>query len=76
MNVSITPSVASGEISAPPSKSVAHRLLICAALAEGESIIENIGANDDVSATVECLRVLGAERWQSNRKWYFKCRPR
>lgn len=60
MNVCITPSVASGEISAPPSKSVAHRLLICAALAEGESIIENVGANDDVSATVECLRVLGA----------------
>ena len=60
MNVNITPSVACGEISAPPSKSVAHRLLICAALAEGESIIENIGANDDVSATVECLRTLGA----------------
>ena len=60
MNVSITPSVASGEISAPPSKSVAHRLLICAALAEGESIIENIGANDDVSATMECLMTLGA----------------
>ncbi len=61
MNVNITPSVAKGEISAPPSKSVAHRLLICAALAEGESIIENIGTNDDVLATVECLKALGAK---------------
>lgn len=61
MKVEITPSVAMGEITAPPSKSVAHRLLICAALAEGTSIIENIGTNDDVLATVKCLEALGAE---------------
>ncbi len=61
MNVSITPSVASGEVSAPPSKSVAHRLLICAALADGTSIIDNIGTNDDIKATMDCLRNLGAE---------------
>ncbi len=61
MKVEITPSVAKGEIYAPPSKSVAHRLLICAALAEGTSIIENIGTNDDVCATASCLEKLGAE---------------
>ncbi len=61
MNVVITPSVARGVITAPPSKSVAHRLLICASLAEGTSVIENIGTNDDVTATVECLRNLGAK---------------
>ena len=61
MNISITPSVAKGEINAPASKSVAHRLLICAALAEGTSIIENIGTNDDVLATVSCLENLGAK---------------
>ena len=61
MKVEITPSVAKGEITAPPSKSVAHRLLICAALADGVSVIENVGTNDDVLATVSCLESLGAE---------------
>lgn len=61
MKVEITPSVATGEINAPPSKSVAHRLLICAALADGVSVIENVGTNDDVKATAECLEKLGAE---------------
>ncbi len=61
MNVEIFPSVAKGEINAPPSKSVAHRLLIAAALSKGESVISNIGTNDDILATVSCLRELGAQ---------------
>ncbi|MBO5066552.1 MAG: 3-phosphoshikimate 1-carboxyvinyltransferase [Clostridia bacterium] len=61
MKVEIMPSSANGTIDAPPSKSVAHRLLICAALAEGTSIIENTGANDDILATASCLEGLGAE---------------
>lgn len=61
MNVEIFPSKAVGEISAPPSKSYAHRLLICAALADGESIIENIGTNEDIIATASCLKKLGAD---------------
>ncbi len=60
MNVTIKPSVASGQINAPPSKSCAHRLLICAALADGKSVIENIGTNDDIVATASCLKELGA----------------
>ena len=60
MNVTIKPSVACGEIYAPPSKSCAHRLLICAALSNGRSVIENLGTNDDIVATAECLRQLGA----------------
>lgn len=60
MNVSIAPSVAKGEIWAPSSKSCAHRLLICAALSSGDSVIENIGTNDDIIATAECLREMGA----------------
>ena len=60
MKISITPSAASGEISAPPSKSVAHRLLICAALSDGVSKISNIGTNDDILATISCLESLGA----------------
>ena len=60
MNVTIKPSVVKGEINAPPSKSCAHRLLICAALSKGKSIIDNIGFNDDILATISCLRELGA----------------
>ena len=61
MNVKIQPSVASGEIYAPPSKSCAHRLLICSALAKGKSVIDNIGTNDDIVATISCLKQLGAK---------------
>lgn len=61
MNVTIKPSIASGEINAPPSKSCAHRLLICAALAKGKSVIDNIGFNDDIVATISCLKELGAK---------------
>lgn len=60
MNVLIFPSHASGEINAPASKSYAHRLLIAAALSDGESVIKNIGINDDITATVSCLENLGA----------------
>lgn len=61
MNVSVLPSKAKGVIQAPASKSCAHRLLICAALSEGESVIGNIGTNDDILATVSCLKDLGAD---------------
>lgn len=61
MNIKIKPSVACGEINAPPSKSCAHRLLICAGLAKGKSVIENIGMNDDIIATISCLKELGAK---------------
>lgn len=61
MNILIKPSLATGSINAPPSKSYAHRLLICAALANGESIISNVELNDDITATINCLEALGAE---------------
>ncbi len=61
MNISLMPSKARGEIQAPASKSYAHRLLICAALSDGISVIDNIGTNDDILATVSCLKELGAE---------------
>ena len=61
MNIEILPSVAKGEIKAPPSKSVAHRLLICAALSDGVSVISDLDFNDDITATIECLKGFGAE---------------
>jgi len=60
MKVRIFPSVAKGVVTAPPSKSMAHRMLIAAALAEGVSKIDNISLCDDVLATADCLRALGA----------------
>ena len=59
MRVCITPSSARGSASLPPSKSVAHRLLILAAFADGESCLHNIPMCDDVLATLDCLRALG-----------------
>ena len=61
MNVRISPFLARGEVFAPPSKSVAHRLLILAGLKNGKTTVRNIGRSADVIATCNCLRALGAE---------------
>lgn len=61
MQVTISPSVASGRLYAIASKSVAHRLLICAAFADKTSLIRCEQINDDINATVECLCALGAK---------------
>ena len=59
MIATITPGRAEGSVSAPPSKSMAHRLLICAGLARGRSRISGVDMNQDVLATIDCLRALG-----------------
>ena len=61
MNVTITPGKAHGVITAPPSKSMAHRLLIAGALSEGKSTICGISLSKDIEATLRCLHALGAE---------------
>ncbi len=60
MTAEIFESKLEGEITARASKSYAHRVLICAALSEGESIIYNIETSEDITATVNCLKKLGA----------------
>ena len=60
MNVTIRPGKARGTVTAPPSKSMAHRLLICAGLGEGTSRISGLSYNEDILATIDCLRALGA----------------
>ena len=40
-----------GTVSAPPSKSMAHRAVLCSALAKGTSHIENLEFSKDISAT-------------------------
>lgn len=61
MTVTITPAALGGAVTPPPSKSQAHRVLIAAALASGESVIENVALSQDIQATIRCLTELGAE---------------
>ena len=61
MKAIIKASKASGTVQAPPSKSMSHRELICAGLSKGESVIKNIAPSQDVLATLDCLKALGAE---------------
>ncbi len=60
MKVEIRPSNLSGSVKAPTSKSMAHRMLICAGLCEGESIIDGVEYSEDILATLDCLEALGA----------------
>ncbi len=57
----IKPSRIGGKVSAPPSKSYAHRLMIGAALADGVSTLHGIKESEDMLATIDCVRSLGAE---------------
>ena len=61
MRAIIQPGKLSGTAVIPPSKSQAHRLLICAALADGPSRIVCPATSRDIEATADCLRALGAE---------------
>lgn len=45
----------------PPSKSVAHRMVIAAALSNGVSEITNLYPSVDILATMDCMRALGAK---------------
>ena len=55
-----------GNVKVPPSKSMAHRAIICASLSKGISKIENIDFSDDIIATMEAMKALGAKIYQNN----------
>ena len=65
MNVKIHKGTPSGRVLAPASKSMAHRMLISAAMANGTSRISGISDCEDVRATIKCLTSLGAKIEQS-----------
>lgn len=69
MNVTFLKSCAVGSVSAPPSKSAAHRLLICGALSGG-SRIDNIAFSKDITATLGCLEKMGARVEKSKNSVY------
>jgi 3-phosphoshikimate 1-carboxyvinyltransferase len=55
-----------GELAVPGDKSIAHRALLLAALAQGDSLIRGLPDGEDVGATVACLRGLGARLQRSS----------
>ena len=64
MDVKITPRRLSGVVTPPPSKSLAHRWILAAALAAGDSTVKNVAFSEDVEATLRCMEALGA-RWEA-----------
>lgn len=66
MITTIHKGTAHGVITAPPSKSFAHRQLIAAALSGEECQVSNLELSDDITATLECLKALGRRFRLSN----------
>ncbi len=66
MDITIRPRKLRGDITIIPSKSVAHRLLICAALSDNPTQLICPDTNRDIEATADCLRALGAEILRSD----------
>ena len=62
MDIRIVPGTLRGTVLAPASKSELHRYLICAAFADGPTVVEGVGdpLADDIKATIDCLEELGA----------------
>ena len=63
MEVRIEPTKLCGSIVPPPSKSRAHRLIIAAALSDGECTISNVAFSQDILATLDAMKQLGAQ-WE------------
>ncbi len=61
MDLTVFPGKLSGTVCAIPSKSQAHRLLICAAFSDSPTKLYCPATNVDIEATAGCLRCLGAE---------------
>lgn len=60
-SVNIIPSPLQGSITIPSSKSLCHRAIIAAAMAKGTSNINNVVLSEDILATIEAVKALGAE---------------
>ncbi len=64
------PAEIGGSVTLPPSKSIAHRALICAGLSGGVCEISNISESDDILATLGALNSLGIaadSKWESGK---------
>ena len=61
MKVKIKKGLASGRVDAPPSKSMAHRYLIGAALSGEKCFLSGVDYSEDILASIDCLKALGAQ---------------
>ena len=59
MSIVIEPNRLEGCVHIPPSKSMAHRAIICASLARGKSTITHIEYSKDIQATISAMKALG-----------------
>ncbi|MBD9051434.1 3-phosphoshikimate 1-carboxyvinyltransferase [Ruminococcus sp.] len=60
-DVKFSPFVPNGTVNVPPSKSDVHRAIICAAMANGVSRISPVALSNDIKATIDCIKALGAD---------------
>ncbi len=60
MRLEIRPGRLAGDVVIPPSKSLSHRAIIAAAMAEGRSSVTNLKFSEDIKATTEAMESLGA----------------
>ncbi|MBO5050198.1 MAG: 3-phosphoshikimate 1-carboxyvinyltransferase, partial [Oscillospiraceae bacterium] len=60
MDITVYPRLLNGAIQSIPSKSQAHRLLICGALSDAPFHLYCPSVNDDIEATADCLNAMGA----------------
>lgn len=61
MKAIFMPCKLSGTVKAPPSKSMAHRFLIGAALSRKPCILKGIDFSEDILASIDCLKALGVD---------------
>ncbi|MCX5774408.1 MAG: 3-phosphoshikimate 1-carboxyvinyltransferase [Fusobacteria bacterium] len=60
MDIKIIPKNLTGKVKVPSSKSLTHRAIIAASLSAGKSKLTNITLSEDIKATIECMKALGA----------------
>ena len=72
MNITICPCKLEGTVTAIPSKSQAHRFLICAAFSDKATYLQCRETNQDIEATVNCLRALGCDIQHTTQGYYIE----
>ena len=70
MDLTIQPGILRGTVTAIPSKSQAHRMLICAAFADNPTTLICPETNQDIEATANCLNALGADIRRTETGYY------
>ncbi|MFX7918426.1 hypothetical protein ABTK44_19545, partial [Acinetobacter baumannii] len=55
---------AAGTVRLPGSKSISNRVLLLAALSEGQTVVRDLLASDDTAVMLESLRTLGCGVWR------------